>query len=218
LVFSDDFSDEKRSRENWSFSSAGGRWEISDGELRMQDGTPQVALLRQPVSGDVRLEFDCHLESDYLNDVSCGLLGVFHDDGTADQGYELKYGGWDNSANALVHLGERLWNEPAQPLRRGERYHVRAERVGARVTYAVNDRVVFSVEDPHPVSGWDHAAISLFGWKSDTRWSNVRVFRLGEPAAADLLALAERELERGNPVTATDLFTEVLASTNEAAR
>ncbi|HEY8241785.1 MAG TPA: serine/threonine-protein kinase, partial [Kiritimatiellia bacterium] len=51
----------------------GGQWEIKDGELRMHSGEPQLLIFREDVPGDIRIEFDVHQESGYLNDLSCFL-------------------------------------------------------------------------------------------------------------------------------------------------
>jgi len=208
-VFREDFSaDGFASR--WQV--LGGTWELSAGELRVQGGTPQLVLCRHHFSGDLRLEFTCHLESAYLNDISCFLAAVPSRDEitTSHNAYEFKYGGYDNTRIVLNRAGKQLYGTSASPLQRGRRFRVRAERVGAHLTLHVDDELVFDVIDPDPLQGGDRCVLGLFGWVADTWYSDLRIAKLGVPRKADLLDTAELHLSRGHYTTAYDLFSDVL--------
>ncbi|MCY3019350.1 MAG: protein kinase [Planctomycetota bacterium] len=218
LVFEDDFSDPARSKSNWG-GEGPTKWQVRDGELRAERSYWYYLTPRMPIAGDIRIEFDCRVESELLSDVSC-FLAALPKEGPFS-GYIFKYGGWSNTRHSLerARAGAEMWSQSAtKPIIRGMRYHACAERVGKRLTYTVNGQIVFSVEDEHPLTGNDRSMLGLYSYGTSTVWDNVRVYRLGEPLAADLLEIAERHLERGSLVAASELFTEVLASSNDASR
>ncbi|MCY3019291.1 MAG: lectin-like protein, partial [Planctomycetota bacterium] len=214
LVFEDDFSDVERTKRNWKFTCE--KWEIRDGELHVQGAGSLAARVLLPIAGDIRLEFECHQESDYLCDVTCFLASL--GDIEYQSGYDFKYGGWSNARNSVGRDGRELWSESAAPLRKGERYRACAERIANCLRYTINGKTVFDVVDPEPLSGNEYAYLGLYGYRADTYWGKVKAYRLGEPLAADLLDIAERNLERGDPAVACALFQEVLASANDAER
>ena len=217
LVVDEDFSDpDILSR--WEV--IGGQHEIKEGELRLYGGEPQILLLKKDVPGDVRIEFECRQESVYLNDVGCfvGAIRSANRKEIPSSGYELKYGGYDNSLNVLMRSNQKIWSDQASPLVRGKIYRVRAERIGSRLRMAVNNEDVFKVTDRDPLSGPDRTAVGLLGWMADTRYTRIRVYSLGTPWKSDILDTAERHLQKGHYVTAADLFKEVLDSYPDSDR
>ncbi|MBA3845038.1 MAG: protein kinase [Planctomycetes bacterium] len=216
LVFADDFSNpDVASR--WDIH--GGHWEWKNGELRTWGGQPQVIVLKQPLSGDLRLEFECQQDGPVLNDVSCFIGCLPGKDPTAapTTGYEFKFGGFDNSAISLHRPGRRLFYQRSVAVRRGERYRVIAERIGSRLTMTVNGRTVFEVNDDQPLDGAERCVVGLYGYTAECRYRLARVWRLAAPRKADLLETAERHLARGHFTTACDLFTDVLAGAEDDA-
>ncbi len=217
LVVEEDFSSpDWESR--WKFF--GGQWEIKEGELRLYGGEPQFLLLNRPLGGDVRIEFECHLESIYLNDIACFMSSI--ESGQWKEippsGYEFKFGGFSNSMNLLTRADRRLWAQAASPLERGKRYRVLAERVGARLRMVVNGQEIFRVLDGDPLSGADRTAVGLLGWMADIRYRWIRISSLGAPMKADLLDTAERQLQKGRYITAMDLFQDAYDSFPDAPR
>jgi hypothetical protein len=202
------------------WEAIGGQHEIVDGELRMRSGEPQILLLRKDVSGDVRIEFECYEEGLYLSDVGCflGAVRLGNRKQIPASGYELKYGAYENSANVLMRSDVKTWSERASPLTRGTKYRVLAERIGSRLRLVVNDREIFKVTDPDPLSGADRTAVGLLGWRADTRYTRVKVYTLSTPMKSDILDTAERHLQRGHYVTAIDLFQEVIESESVGER
>jgi len=220
LVFEDDFSDPEKFAEDWEVASRGGQWELKDGELHVWGLAPQLAILKKPVVGDVRLEFECRLEGARLSDVSCLLAGTragLRQLNLGD-GCEFQYGGNANTSNSVSRDGAIVWLEKAAPLVKGQRYHARAENAGGHLRYTVNGQVVFDLTDKSPLSGPERAFAALEDWNSDTYWRNVKVYRLTEARSADLLDVAARQLERANAVAAEALYQEVLDSANDPER
>jgi len=216
LVLEDDFSDPHVDA-RWDIC---GEWAWRDGELRLYGGEPQFLMLKQPLSGDVRIDFECRIESVFLNDVACFMSAVRSRNlkDIPASGYEFKYGGYENSANVLSRSDTKLWSEAAAPLDKGVAYSVRAERVGGHLRMSVNGREVFNVVDPDPLSGSERTAAGLLGWLTDSRYTRVRVYTLGTPWKADLLDTADRHLQKGHYITALDLYEEVADSSPDAVR
>jgi serine/threonine protein kinase len=216
LVLEDDFSDPHVDA-RWDIN---GEWEWRNGQLRLYGGEPQFLMLKQPLAGDVRIDFECRIESVFLNDVACFMSAVRSRNlkEIPASGYEFKYGGYENTANVLSRSDMKLWSEAASPLKKGEVYKVRAERVGGHLRMSVNGRDVFSLVDPDPLSGTERTAVGLLGWLTDTWYTRVRVYTLGTPWKADLLETADRHLQKGHYITALDLYEEVAASFPDAAR
>jgi serine/threonine protein kinase/Leucine-rich repeat (LRR) protein len=214
LVVDEDFSgDEWRSR--WDV--VGGRHEIVEGGLRLQGGEPQMLLLKRELAGDLRIEFECTQDGDYLNEVGCILDATRSERAwdTAVSGYQFKYGAFNNSLNILARGDRSIF---IQPLLRDTVYHIRAERVGRRLSLTVNNREVTDVVDPNPLVGPNRRLVGLLGWVAQTTYRRVRIYTLGTPWRADLLDTAERHLFKGHYATASDLFQEVLASFPDADR
>lgn len=198
----------------------GGHCESSDGELRLYGGEPQFLLLRQPLSGDVRIEYECRQESDYLTDMSCFIAAIRGDNlkEIPVSGYEFKFGGYSNTVNTLERAGQQLWSCPASPLQRGALYQVCAERVGSLLRMTVNGEEIFSVTDPDPLSGGERTAVGLSGSMTDSRYTKIRISCLGTPWKMDVLELADQYLQSGHYSTAMEIYQKVIDSAPDAAR
>jgi serine/threonine protein kinase len=218
LVFSDDFTDPAVER-RWQLAGDGARWTVEDGALHITGGGARVAFLRQPAFGDLRLEFDCRLAGENLCDVSC-ILAARRRDGLAgmNDGYQFKYGGFANTRVALLRDGEILSTRPESPLRADHAYHVVAERVGDALRLTVDGAVVIDARDAAPLLGQERDRIGLFGYRCDAFYDNVRLWRLGEAPATDLLAMAQRFLGEGRLATARDLFAEIASGAGDEER
>lgn len=99
-----------------------------------------------------------------------------------------------------------------------EVYHVRAEKIGKRLTMIVNDEEIFSVEDPNPLEGPERSGIGIYSWGSDIWYDNIKIYTLGAPIKVDIMELAERFLRTGHYETSIDLFKDIIASTTERKR
>jgi hypothetical protein len=211
LVFREDFS-RPDIPSRWDII---GPWEVKDGEFRMWGAESQIARLRLPVLGDVRLAFDCHVESEFLSDVTC-FLGALKTPRERlyfyDGGYLFQYGGWHNQRITLLGPNGILWNKRASPLVRGKRYHVDAQKMGDRLILNVDGKTIIDVQDSQYVHGAEQAIVGFYGYKADVRYSNVRVYTRDSAESADLLETAEDFLSRGNYLEARTLFQEVMNS------
>ena len=218
LMIDEDFSVPEKVLAHWDVF--GGQHEIQDGEFRLYGGEPQFLMLKGHAPGDVRLEFECRLESAYLNDVGCFISAIPSSDGKEipSSGYEFKYGGFDNSMNFVTRSSRRIWSQPASPLARGQTYVVCVERVGSLIKWTVNGKEVCKIVDADPLSGGDRTVVGVLGWSADTRYSRIRVHVRGSPWKSDVLDMASRQLQKGHYETAKDLYREVMDSFPNADR
>jgi hypothetical protein len=174
-----------------------------------------MLLLKRPVSGDVRIEFECYQTGDFLNDIACILSGIRREHGwdTSVSGYQFKYGAFNNSLTLLARRDINVFLKSAvTPIVQGEPYCVAAERMGSRLRLVVNDQEVIKFEDPAPLVGPDRTQIGLLGWVANTHYTRIRVYSLGTPWKVDLLDIAARHVARGNIDTAVNLFQDVIDS------
>ncbi|MBD3322515.1 MAG: protein kinase, partial [Chitinivibrionales bacterium] len=233
LVFHDDFSD-AQFRKRWDvlygqykvidgarqFVAVRPDCKIINGELRIRDGTPQALLLKNSMTGDVAIEFDCRQESMYLNDISCFF------DATRSarrklipySGYLLQYGADDNSCIKATRSHVIIHQKFQSPIITGKHYHVRAEKVGNRLRMTVNDTVVIDVTDTEGLYGKDRDAIGILGWGSEMWLDNVKVYSMGTSLKVDALDLAKRQMHRGNYATAGDIYQEIYDGTIDPRR
>ncbi len=223
-VFEDDFRDSAIT-DRWDvlyigYKSVKGtkRWselppkmKIRDGQLHVWGGAPQALVLKQPVVGDCAIEFECRQDSSYLNDISCFLGGRQNSEllRLPYSGYLFQYGGYDNTRIRLNSDNGVLYQEYGSPIKQGETYRVRAERIGERLLYMVNGDTVFDQRDSEPLFGIDRDVIGLYGWKAHVAYDNVKVYEMGVPVKDDLVQVANRQLLAGNYQTAENLFKEI---------
>lgn len=202
----------------WEVS--GGQHDLRDGELRISHGEPQLLIFRGDVPGDVRIEFECHQDSVYLNAVGC-FFGAARLENRPDiplDGYKFEYGGFDNSRIVLERSGRPLFARNGAPLERGKVIRVCGERVGGHLRLLVDDVEVLSVVDPDPLTGSARGTVGLFGWVAETKYRRVRIYALGTPWKSDILDIAERQTQKGNYDLALSLVQEVIDGLPDASR
>ena len=198
----------------------GGVCEIKKGELHMSHGEPQVLAFKGDLPVDVRIELEGREENVYLNSIGCFMSAVRNatPKELALTGYKFELGGFDNSANVLDRLGRQLARQQTSSIERGKTYRTRFERVGNHLRVVVNDRELFSIVDPDPLSGSDRTIVGLFGWLSETIITHVKISTLGVPWKSDVLDMADRQSLRGNYDVALALVKEVVESYPDPAR
>lgn len=217
LVIDEDFSDpDVLSR--WEVY--GGQAELHGGELQLHGGEPQVLLLKRDVPGDVRIEYECHIEGSVFNCLAC-FMNAFRSGSYREipwSGYEFECGGYENSRNAIHRSNSQLWIEPDAPLAKGQVYEIVAERVGSKLRFVVNGRELVSLTDPDPLSGNYRVAVGFVGWNMDTRFKRIRISTLGTPWKGDVLDMAERQIQKGRYESAIGLFEDTIESFPDAER
>jgi serine/threonine protein kinase/Leucine-rich repeat (LRR) protein len=217
LVFEDNFSDPNL-ESRWELF--GGNWEIKDGELRVWGGEPQVVYVRKEISGDIRMEFECHQESEYLCDITCftHALPLKNRKKACESGYTFAFGATNNTRSVVEKPKTRLWDKMELSIVRGIRYRIAIERRGSKLSFSINDVLQCEIEDEEPLTGSERTSVGFYSWRADNRYSNVKIYQLGAPVKGDLLDIGQRQLDRGRYESATDLFQEVIDSSDDPIR
>jgi Leucine-rich repeat (LRR) protein len=112
----------------------------------------------------------------------------------------------------------RLWEREESPIKAGVRYSIIAERLGNKLSFMVNDQLIFDIEDPEPLTGEERNLVGIYGWDVETYFSRIKIFRGGLPIKADILEMAHHQLEKGKFELAIELFEEILQSTQDPIR
>jgi serine/threonine protein kinase len=222
-IFQDDFSDPNVDK-RWDIL---GSWKVENGELHVWGEGAHILRLKTSTVEDVRLEFDCHQEGDYLSDISCFV-------GSSERNWDIKnttrmrdvnaylfqFGGFLNTINRLAFAGEPLLIKPSTPIIRSKLYHVCVEKNGTLFKCAVNHDVVLEHQLKSHSTDFtsNRFSLGLYGWKADTYYDNVRVYSLNLPLKGDLLDIAQDFLSHGHYPTAKDLFEKVYSSTSDPLR
>ena len=209
------------SEDDWKIvSTPGTNWEVKNGELKISGGRPHLLVYKQPIIGDIKLEFECRLEGAYLNDVSCFISSYEEDDPLAmgKNGYYIGYGCYDNKRVVLSRAGEILHSELREPLRAGVTYHVVVEHIGAEIRLQVNGHEIFRVVDKNPLSGSSRNKVGIFGYMSESYYDNIKIYKLSQSRKVDVLTLADYYMNAGRYQTALDLYENVSETAVELAR
>ncbi len=192
----------------------GGQCERTNTGLRVFGGRPQILLLRQEVPGDVRIESECHIQSVNLDNLGCFISAINggNKNGIPFSGYEFSYGAFNNSIIQLSRADHKLWSRAASPLHRNVPFHIVAERSGNTLSLTVNDQGIFNETDTDPLSGGERTAVGLYSWETDICYKRITVYARGVPWHADILDIAERQLQKGHYGVAKAIYTDILDS------
>jgi hypothetical protein len=189
LVFEDDFEREELGPDWLAWR---GTWEIHDGALCCQSRIDSISvMLDREYPGDVRVEYDAWAEEWPVCDLSCFINSI--KGYSASGGYFLGFGANRNIRSFVTRRGHLISNHPTAWVRRGQRHHVVAERLGFTVRMTVDGEEINRFDDFFPLSGPDHCEVGLYSWCSHPHFDNIRVYvrkgakKLTRTAAADLL-------------------------------
>ena len=217
LILQEDFA-EKDLLSRWCIT---GEWKATHGELQVWSHAGLWVMLRTPIAGDVRMDFDCRLESEALSDVSCFLGSTDFSNQPGEpvpDGYFFQYGAWANQRNLLSRSREPLWSQRHSPLIHGRQYHMSAQKIGNRLILRADQATIFDVRDPSPIYGAEHAFLGLYSHGTRAVYSNIKIYTRDAAAQSDLLETAEDYLIRGSYAAAEELFQDVIRSSADPQR
>ncbi len=186
LVFSDDFEGSSISDKyrigTPDLGHKAGTWTVEDGRLKAVKIHNAALWLKQELPRSVRIEFTAKAHSDE-GDIKAEVFG---DGRTHQSGYILLFGGWKNSVRAIARLdehGEDRKNDNRCQMRGGRRrcvekgvdYKWTIERTDHVVKWYINDRLLLTYPDQHPVQG-RHFAFN--NWEPEVSFDNLKIFDL----------------------------------------
>lgn len=221
LAFEDNFENGNYS-ENWDILSGTGK--IVNGKLVIKPERNAYLVLKRQIAGNIRLEFDCEITSDYVSDISCFFNALYHPGKKhiEDYGYIIQYGGQNNTMNSIkkgiTSDTETLWENKDNPLVKERVYHVSVEKVNDRINLTVNDRKIITLTDKNPLYGFNRNTLGFYLWKSTIKFDNIKVHILGTPERPDLFDVAQRHEMLGHYQTALNLYNDIYYSTLSLTR
>jgi hypothetical protein len=188
-VFRDDFD---RVDVGAEWRALGPAWGIADGMLCGEGARNRGIWLRRRLPHAVRIELDAvahteegDLKVELFGDGRSGATKASYDDAT---GYVAIFGGWRNSLHVLARLDEhgddRLALElsatsedpRAHPVVPGNRYRFKFERKqGNILSWFVDGRLLFQLDDSRPLSGPGHDHFALNDWNARVCFDNIEV-------------------------------------------
>lgn len=127
------------------------------------------------------LRMNTHPNPGYLDpsDINCTLFGDGRD---LSSGYSFIYAGWHNSRSALFRkeqeVGASTRHRFVNPVSMNPAFHhhwfyIRAERIGARVRFFVDDSLVAEYEDPHPL---DEGRVAIWSFNNGLMVARARIW------------------------------------------
>ena len=93
-------------------------------------------------------------------------------------GYVFIFGGWKNSRTVLARMDEHGANRKERADMRvavGRKYHWRIARKGVRLSWWIDDQLVFELDDPEPLEGAGHRHFSFNDWEAELHFDNLRI-------------------------------------------
>ncbi|MBD3243460.1 MAG: protein kinase, partial [Chitinivibrionales bacterium] len=171
-------------------------WRVVDGTL---EGHCRYDLhnitYARPIPGDIRVEWSVTPVAKPLN-LNCYIAGV-----TRFDGYTFHIASQDPRSCKLTKGRDAQVLASAilpSPIETGTTYHLRMERDGKHVRFAIDGRVLFDYRDPEVLNGIGH---QTFGFENNNdnvlRIDNVKVFYHPLPLKVSPLATPDYLFEQG---------------------
>ncbi len=171
-------------------------WRVDSGALygHSVEGLDNI-VLRQPIPGDIRVEWEVTALRQNLN-LNCFIAGA-----DRESGYTFHVGGWgDPGRCAITRLLGGMVDEALldEPLRVNVPYAMRMEKEGRQVRLYVDNRKVLDYHDAEDLHGPGHQS---FGFEVNNgnliRIRNVRVYHHPLPLKVSPIVTADRFYENG---------------------
>jgi hypothetical protein len=164
------------------FYATGDGYHGERGALSAHGAHNHPLWLRKKLPRDVQIDFDAW-STESRGDIKVEVFGDGHSydpDGgryTAT-GYEVIFGGWQNSRSILARLDEH-GNDMVQRIDpkavAGRRYHWRIERRRNAIAWFIDDLTTpfLRYEDPRPLEGTGHEYFAFNNWETDTWFDDL---------------------------------------------
>ena len=150
-------------------------WKVEEGSLRGANDRNAGLWWTGDLPRDARIEFEAKALSDH-GDLKVEIFGTSR---SHQAGYVVIFGGWKNRVSVLARLDEhgkdRIENRTFVPTP-GKVHAFLIERVGTRLSVAVDGKPLYSLEDPQPIEG---TAFGFANWEAPVQFDNLRISARG---------------------------------------
>lgn len=158
-----------------------GTWDITDDKQIATGGEGNRTIIMAPMPNEsVRVSFDVKLQSDHpdgwVGDITV-LLGA-----TADakkfftSGYALTTGSYWNNCSTFYRGGHAIAHTEWSPPRPNTWHHVVVEKIGGKLRYQLDGRIVLQAIDAQPLAiGEGERTIGLRTWETRMTVRNLTI-------------------------------------------
>ena len=164
-----------------AWKSTGGNYRIVDGALVIDHAYNHPLWLTSPLPRDGIVEFDVW-SADPAGDIKIELWGDGKSFATAASytatSYVFIFGGWHNTISAIARMNEHGNDRKTRTDRKVEpnrRYHMRIERRGGHIDWAIDSQPFMSFDDPKPLEGPEHAYLAVNDWEVELHFDNFQI-------------------------------------------
>jgi hypothetical protein len=178
-----EFSDEfERATLGANWSDTGGNYTIAGGKVLAKEAYNHPLWLVPRLPRDAEITFDVSSLSPH-GDIKVEAWGDGESAAT-DQGaytatgYVFIFGGWKNSLTVLARMDEHGADRQARADLKvvpGRTYRFKIARKGTRLSWWIDDRLVFRLDDPAPLQGRGHEHFGLNDWEAELHFDNLRI-------------------------------------------
>jgi hypothetical protein len=176
------------------------RWRAWDGGFiedhgrLVSTGTQNLLMFTRKLSGPTAIEYDAEIPTGvWPGDISLlwarGLDPAKSSYDGLKQCLGAQIGAYDGSYTSITEMAtqQSLAYDSFRP-QFGQRYHVRVEIIGNRITLAVDGRLRCSYVDIFPLTG---GYVGLMGYYKNKVFSNLRIYSLGTPEKVPATAIGD---------------------------
>jgi hypothetical protein len=172
------------------------RYSIRNGRLAADATQDAPIFLLRPIPRDVVIELDAGTDTPQ-GELKVELFTAgpsLPRNGTS--GYELIFGGWNNTQSIIARLGEREQTAKKRKgpvIKAGKTYHWKIVRTGSRLDWFVDDmsKPFLSFDDNEPLVPPDHAFFAFNSWQWESWFDNLAITPLGATAVAHAAGQAD---------------------------
>ena len=173
---------------DWADTGGGYRIEGARLVARNAYNHPLWLLPRLPRDAEITFDVSSHSpEGDIKVEVWGDGESAATDKGAyTATGYVFIFGGWKNRTGipavdqltVLARLNEHGEDRKVRTDMKvvpGRRYRWRIARKGARLSWWIDERLVFQLDDPSPLQGAGHEHFGFNDWQAELRFDNLRI-------------------------------------------
>jgi len=164
------------------WSDTGGRFHLESGSLMVSRAFNHPLWLSRRLPRDVEITFEAWSNSPD-GDLKVEVFGDGESAATTKgaytaTGYVLIFGGWKNKLTVLARMDEHGADRKARSdmkVVRGQKYRWRIVRKGSKLSWWIDDKIVFELDDPEPLAGPGHEHFGFNNWEVELGFDNLKI-------------------------------------------
>ncbi|PCJ61286.1 MAG: hypothetical protein COA79_06815 [Planctomycetota bacterium] len=218
IIFEDDFEhDDLDSR----WESLNSEIEIIDGKLSISGPQKNAFIIPKILAiGNIKIEFDGYqkrAQGDLTFFINAPKPETLSRNKFTDA-YWFEFGSKGNTRTCLLKNDEILLEKLNHKIIVDKIYKIKIERVGNKLSYFIDEELIFEFKDPEPLTGKYRSALGFYNWSSHTFIDNFKIYGLQVAEKPDLINVAEDLFNAGHYLAAKKLLDDIIISTTSSQR